>query len=51
MGRPDYEDSVATGGTSPSMQIPGDNLGTLTAGANLSGVLGILQESDKSGTP
>lgn len=51
MGRPDYEDSVAVGGTSPSLQISGDNLGSLTASGNLSSVLATLQEGDINGTP
>lgn len=50
MGRPDYDDSAAVGGTSPVSPTTGDNLVSLTASGNLSSVLATLQESD-NGTP
>lgn len=50
MGRPDYDDSAAAGGTVPSSTTNSDNLVSLTASGNLSSVLATLQESD-NGTP
>lgn len=59
MGRPDYEDSIASGDSNGSggdsstdyVYFGGQTLGSLTGGgSNLDTVLGTLQESD-NGTP